>query len=388
LGAVRFAVGVTRPACKFTVEELSNWKLLEHFQLLLLPRLKAAGPIPSELDPRRKLAAADYFSLYLFSLLNPVVDSMRGLCVATQFKKMRQVCQGRVSPASFSAGQHLFSPDMLASIVRELAAQAKGTVEFGETRVRQAVEALTLVDGTVLRAVNRMTWAPASGSGCSIRLNLHFSAFDQIPLDWSITPGNISELREWKKRIRPGSFYVGDRLYSEDHLHLKRLKKQGVDFVVRLLGNVIRTAQQEPRGLSAEDRHAGVVSDCVIELGCQGGGPVVRVVEIHAAGKVLLLATTREDLPACLIGLIYRYRWQIELFFKWFKTMLPCQHWLAESPAGVTIQIYCVMIAALLLLLWTGQRPTKRQMEALRLYWMGFVDKEELIAALSSQKKR
>jgi len=36
-----------------------------------------------------------------------------------------------------------------------------------------------------------------------------------------------------------------------------------------------------------------------------------------------------------------------ELFFKWIKTILNCRHWLAESPAGARIQIYCVLIASL-----------------------------------------
>jgi hypothetical protein len=373
------------PACKFTEAELSNWKLVEHFQSALLPRLKAVEPVPGQVDRRRTLAAADYFSLHLFGLLNPIVSSMRGLCVASRFGKMRPVCQRPVSPGSFSEAQHLFDPELLGEVVRELAAQARGTVQFGDERVRQAVATLTLVDGTVLRAVNRMAWAPASGKGCALRLNLHFSAFDQIPLAWSLTPGKSSELKEWQKMIKPGSFYVGDRLYSENHLQLKQLQKAGVDLVVRLKGNVVRGPKTEPAPLSAEDRQAGVVSDRVEELGCLGGGPVLRIVEIHAPGHVLLLATTRRDLPAALIGLIYRYRWQIELFFKWFKTMLPCGHWLAESPAGVTIQLYCVMIAALLLLLWTGQRPTKRQMEALRFYWAGFIEEGELVAALKNK---
>jgi hypothetical protein len=131
---------------------------------------------------------------------------------------------------------------------------------------------------------------------------------------------------------------------------------------------------------------SGVISDQVVELGGQGGGPQLRVIEVHAEGKVLLLATTRLDLPAHLIALIYRYRWQIELFFKWFKTMLPCRHWIAESPPGVAIQVYTVMIASLLLMLWTGRRPNKRQMEALRLYWMGFITERELTEVLGLEK--
>jgi IS4 transposase len=46
---------------------------------------------------------------------------------------------------------------------------------------------------------------------------------------------------------------------------------------------------------------------------------------------------------------IYKLRWTIELFFRWLKCLLPCRHWLAESRNGVAIQVYCALIAALLL---------------------------------------
>ena len=102
----------------------------------------------------------------------------------------------------------------------------------------------------------------------------------------------------------------------------------------------------------------------------------------ESGSDVFHLITTREDLSAELIGLIYRQRWQIELFFKWIKTILNCRHWLAESPAGVTIQIYCVLIASLLLLLWTGRRPNQRTVESLQLYWTGWATKQELVMLL------
>ena len=353
---------------------------------MLLPRLKSLPKTPTELDPRRKLTADAYFSLFLLGMFNTTVTSMRGLVAATRFKKVKAICPRQIAPSSFSEAQYLFSPAVLAQVIRDLAAQAQGMVQFGSREVREAVQTLTAVDGTILRALNRMSWAPAAGFGCGLRLNLHFSVFDQVVADWSITPSRDSEIKEWKKRCQRGSFYVGDRLYGSDHLWLKQLQKKGVDFVLRLNGNVWRKPTAPALELSEADRKAGVISDQIVELGCRGGGPVLRVIEIQTPRETILLATTREDLSAELIGQIYRYRWQIELFFKWFKTMLPCKHWMAESPAGVTIQIYCAMIAALLLLLWTGQRPTKRQMEALRFYWNGFIDEEELLEALSSQK--
>ena len=89
------------------------------------------------------------------------------------------------------------------------------------------------------------------------------------------------------------------------------------------------------RPLTEADRRAGVVWDRQVHFGVHDDGPVLRV---EANGDVFHLETTQEDLSAELIGLIYRQRWQIELFFKWRKMNLNCRHWLAESREGVESQ--------------------------------------------------
>jgi hypothetical protein len=364
-------------------DQLSSWKQLQQFRQLLAAQ--AGNSV--ELDPRRTLLADDYFSLFLFGLLNPVFKTMRSVCGATHFGRMRQVCRAPVSPASFSAAQHIFDPETLVPVVRELAAKARLQMSFGEERVRQALQSLTAVDGTVLRAVNRMSWAPHGGHGCSVKLHLHFSVFDQVPVDWTITPGSTPERKVWKSKPKAGDFFVADRHYSHDHLLVARLHRAGVDFVLRLNKNFLMEPVGPERPLSEADRQNGVVSDRLIRLGARPGAPALRLVRLQTPQDNFLLLTTREDLPAELIGLIYRYRWQIELFFKWIKTILGCGHWLAESPRGVAIQIYSVLIAALLLMLWSGRRPTLRQVEALRAYWLGFITRAELQGALSLQQK-
>lgn len=64
-----------------------------------------------------------------------------------------------------------------------------------------------------------------------------------------------------------------------------------------------------------------------------------------------LPATDCMDLPAETIALLYRYRWQIELFFRWFKCVLGCKHLLVISPNGVSIQVHCALIASMLITL-------------------------------------
>jgi hypothetical protein len=366
---------------------LRSWQLLAQFRKRLKPHLEATPKTPAQEDPRRELLAEDYFCLLLFGLFNPALKSMRALCHASgRFEKMRQISSRPVAPASFSEAQHVFDPEILAAVLRQLAVEAKGRTEFGDERVRQAVRALTIVDGTVLRALNRMAWAPASGCGCAIKLHLHFSVFDQVPEDWTITAGKVCERKTWKRKAQPGVFYVADRLYSGDHRLLARMQEQKIDFVLRLADKVLRDPVEAARPLTPEDVAAGVVSDRREQLGQRDVRPVVRVVEIQAEGKTFVLVTSREDLPAEIIGLIYRYRWQIELFFKWFKTILGQRHWLAESSRGVAITLYSALIATLLLILLTGKRPTRRQMEAIHLYFVGFATEDELLRELGLQK--
>jgi len=71
-------------------------------------------------------------------------------------------------------------------------------------------------------------------------------------------------------------------------------------------------------------------------------------------------------------------RWQVELFFRWFKCVLGCKHLLAQSLNGLTIQVYCALIASMLITFWTGRKPTKHTFEMLAFYFMGWASSSEL----------
>lgn len=363
-------------------EQLRSWNLLDQFRRRVLPLLQLQSPAATEEDVRRTLFAEDYFCACLFAMLNPVVTSMRALCHVSHCRKMRAVSAAPFCPAAFSDGQHVFAPEILEKVVRGLARENQGRGQGGDARVRQALSALTAVDGTVLRAVPRMAWAPAAGHGSAIRLHLHFNVFDQVPAAWPITPGSVSERKVFAQTVEPGALIVADRNYGHDFALLARLQTRGIQFVFRLYNNLVLEPAGPDRPLSPADRQAGVVWDRRVRFGVHGDGPLLRVVRVEANGDVFQLVTTREDLSAELIGLIYRQRWQIELFFKWIKTILNCRHWLAESPAGVQIQIYCVLIASLLLMLWTGRRPSQRMVESLQWYWSGMATGEDLVTLL------
>jgi transposase len=153
----------------------------------------------------------------------------------------------------------------------------------------------------------------------------------------------------------------------------------------------------QSKKLSEEAKEAGIISDQVICLGSSSkrnelkqNVRLIRILFIpsprskkrrsKATGKPkeMLIATNLMDLPAETIGLIYRQRWMVELFFRFFKHVLGCRHLLSHRKNGIKIQVYMAIIVCLLIALRTGRKPTLRTVEMLRFYAIGWADEQEV----------
>ncbi len=84
-----------------------------------------------------------------------------------------------------------------------------------------------------------------------------------------------------------------------------------------------------------------------------------------------------------MIALIYRKRWTVELFFRFYEHILGCRHLLSHRPNGIEIQVYLAIIVCMLIALWTGRKPTMRTVEMIRFYFIGWADEEELMAHIA-----
>ena len=105
-------------------------------------------------------------------------------------------------------------------------------------------------------------------------------------------------------------------------------------------------------------------------------------------GDTILLVTDRLDLPAEVVALIYQHRWQIEIFFRFFKHVLGCRHLLSHCENGIELQTYAAIIACLLIALWTGRKPTLSTYRMLCWYFSGWADEEELLAHIAQLQKQ
>lgn len=371
---------------KIDEKKLRSWKLLDDFRRRLA-KIRAEMPPPPEKrpgGPERLLLEEDYFSLMLFGMLNPVLDTMRGLCAASHLERVQnEVCNRKVSLGSFSEAQGVFDPELLKGVFLDLVGENQ--TSWGDARLSHLADKLKLVDGTLLPALPRMHWALwLNDQNRAAKLHLKFSVLRQGACDALITAGNSCERKALRHFVKKGEIIVADRYYGLEYGFFGELKQIGASHVIRIRNNP-RMEVVEELTLTEADRAAGVTWQGKVKLGDQWQGEPIRVVRVEVDGKQLLLATDLE-IEAELIALIYRYRWQIELFFKWLKSILGCRHLMAESPEGVTIQIYSALIAALMLQALTGKRPGKRAMELIQMYLMGYADLKEVIALLGVEK--
>jgi len=373
---------------ELTEEDLGHWRILQCFRQQLERVFEGEALSESFQNPNRELTAADYLSLFLFGLLNPVAQTLRALSQASQLERVqREVCQRAVPRATFSEAQHVLDPMLLEKVFAELSAQLPPAHQDERSDQWQWLAR----DGSLFRALPRMAWALYGGGkkgflNRAVRLHLSFHVWEDKPVQAAVRPGAQCERAVWQEQLERGAGYVGDRYFGENYKLFQTLDQKGCAFVLRLREQAVIHVEEE-LALSAADQAAGVVRQAWVHLGStpRYRSMRLRAVWIENQGHNLILVTNLATaaLPAELVSELYRKRWRIELFFRWVKCILGCGHWLAESPQGVSLQIYLALIASLLLQLYTGRRPTKRMMELFQFYLMGWATDAELHRGLA-----
>jgi len=370
---------------------------LKYFKVLgpLLDRLHDDGTARDRAGNRR-LFFDQYACLLLLFFFNPVVKSLRALQQASELDKVQRLLgSDRVSRGSLSEASTVFEPQRLHDILGELAQQALPLVHGQEA---EALRGLTAVDGSLLPALSKMAWALwLDPQHRAAKMHVHFDVLKGVPIETTVTAGNSSETEQLRATLQAQRLYVIDRGYAGYQL-FQDIVDAGSGFIGRIRDDAVWTVIEE-RPLSAEARTAAVRSDRLVRLGGPQSGRVfkqpLRVLEVDtgktdAQGRpdILLLASSRLDLAAELVALGYRYRWSVELFFRWLKCILGCRHLFANSHNGVTIQVYLALIASVLITLWAGRKPSVRTLEMIQFYFQGWATEAELLAHLEQFKKQ
>ena len=195
---------------------------------------------------------------------------------------------------------------------------------------------------TIDLCLSLFPWAKFRRRKGAIKLHTLLEIHSAIPVFIAITPGDVHEINLLDElEPEPGSFIVMDRGFL-DFQRLYRLQTALAFFVIRSKSNLaFRRRYSHPH-----DRVTGVRSDQTIVL----TGPLtstlypiaLRRVHYYAAetDQRLVLLTNNFSIPALTVAALYRYRWQIELFFKWIKQHLRIKSFFGTSDNSVKTQVW------------------------------------------------
>lgn len=372
----------------------------KHFKLLL-PALQKLHDHACVRDKagNRTLHYDQYAALLLLYFFNPIVTSLRGIQQASTLQKVqRKLGCARASLGSLSEAARVFDADLLRGVIGDLVAQLPPIQKH--TRFDDLRGTLTLVDSTLLPALPRIVEAMWRDSKHrAFKLQTHFELLRGVPTRIDVGAQHDGDRAMLRASLQPDRIYVMDAGFAAFDL-FQQIVALGSSFVCRVSDTVCADTLEE-RPLSDEARQANVLRDRVVRFTGTSATRLefdapMRLVEVRCTphqkrggregqggpcqGESLLIATNLLDAPADIVATLYKHRWSIETFFRFFKHVLGCRHLLSHAVNGIEIQTYVAIIACLLIALWTGCKPTLRTYEIICFYFSGMATEEELLA--------
>jgi len=396
---------VSKKRDKIKEHELQGFKYFKSISGLL-EKLHNAGCQRDRAD-NRTLHMDQYMSLLLLYMFNPICTSLRAVQQASELKKVqRKLGCSRASLGSLSESARVFDSELMQEIIKDLGKQLEPISHHAKLDDLTAI--ITAVDGTLLKALPKLAyslWATAPAN--AIKAHTQFDIQKHVPVKITITECYKDERQILADNLESGRIYVQDRGYASCALFQQILDNHS-SFVCRLKES---TAYEglEKFELTGDALAAGIIFDKKVRL---GGADItknklsvpVRLIAVRCIphkkrhkktghggpeqGEMLLIATDRFDLEADVIALIFKHRWEIEIFFRFFKHVLGCRHLLSYDQNGIELQTYAAIIACMLIALWTGRKPTLRTYEMLCWYFTGMADEEELLAHIARLQKQ
>ena len=112
-----------------------------------------------------------------------------------------------------------------------------------------------------------------------------------------------------------------------------------------------------------------------------------RVERLLADGEDVRILTSLLTVPAHIIATLYKYRWQVELFFKWLKSYGNFNHLISHTREGVLLSFYVTIIGVVLMYLHTSFRPSKYAMTLLGFVAQG-ASLEEIMPILRERERQ
>ncbi len=184
-------------------------------------------------------------------------------------------------------------------------------------------------------------------------------------------------------KLPENSWLVFDKAYNV-YQQFSKWTAQKIWFVTRMKNNadfhVTKVIVDRTKRLKAK----GVLKEQYISVPMRKNGAVIQRLKLRRItfksddDNVYVFITNNFTLPASKIATIYKNRWMIELLFKQIKQNFPLRYFWGESSNAIKMQVYCVLIAQLLMVVIRKKAATKKSFSnmitVIRLHLMSYVE--------------
>lgn len=194
-------------------------------------------------------------------------------------------------------------------------------------------------------------WAPFRQTKAAIKLHTLLDSRGAIPAFIHISDGKMGDVKVLDMLVfKAGAFYLMNRAHI-DFARLYKLHQVGAFFVTRAKRNRVVNRIYS----ATTDRTTGILCEQIIELNSEKGRKdypeKLRRIKFKdpVTKKILVFLTNNMSLPALAIAVLYKSRWDVELYFKWIKQHQRVQRFLGTTENAVKTQIWCAISTYLLI---------------------------------------
>jgi hypothetical protein len=300
----------------------------------------------------KKFTLLKFILLMSFAQLNQL-KSLRDISSTLDEEKLSESLELiSISAAQISRKLRADRLEAIQALFAEMIHQVG--INQGFQRIRQELGQLYLIDSTVISlCFSQYRWADFRKTKSGIKLHTRIKLLDDniLPDKAVMTVARKADRTQMDELVveEKDAFNVFDRAYL-DYEKFDYYCEQNIRFASRLKSNaLVKTLEEYPLG------EGTLISDSKVILGKKNLTQMKNALRIikttDSQGKIITIVTNDFSLSAQEIADIYRYRWQIEVFFKWIKQHLHVKHFFGTGEQAVELQLYIALITYCLLTL-------------------------------------
>ena len=258
-----------------------------------------------------------------------------------------------------------------------------------------SIRNLKIIDSTtirlfsdILRGVGRNTLDGSRKKG-GIKVHTMMDAFSGVAEFIRMTEARVHDRKFlYHIDLPANSFIVFDKAYNL-YGQFAKWSTQKIWFITRMKDNAVFHVNKVMTDNTKKKNPKGVLKEQFITVGYKNvQGEVFRlqlrrIIFKADDGKLYIFITNNFKLPAQQIARIYKCRWMIELLYKQIKQNFPLRYFWGDSENAIKMQVYCVLIAQLLMVVIRKKAATKKSfanmITVIRLHLMSYVELFEFI---------